>query len=212
MRVREQTAEPRVVEVVLRGQTMANRQVELRAETRAKVVAVPADKGSLVRTDDVIARLSDDDRQARLAQARALLAQRQIEYDNAQKLSKKGYRAETDVAAALAQLQEAKAAVASMEIDIGYTTIRVPFDGVVEERPVEIGDFLDVGETVATIVDLDPMLVVGHVTEQDVVTRGRVLHQVAVQLARHRKELLDHAAPDVSLQRDAARRQETRNG
>jgi len=169
VRVREQTAEPRVVEIVLRGQTQANRQVELRAETRGKVIAIPADKGATVDTDDVVARLSDDDRQARLAQAKALLAQRQIEYENAQKLSKKGYRPETDVAETRARLEEARAAVASMEIDIGYTSIRAPFAGVIETRPVEIGDFVNVGDPVATIVDLDPMLVVAHVAEKDVV-------------------------------------------
>jgi multidrug efflux system membrane fusion protein len=169
VRVREQVAEPRIVEVVLRGQTVANRQVELRAETRGKVVEVPAEKGALVRTGDVVAQISNDDRKARLDMAKALLVQREIEYDNAQKLSKKGYRPETDVAETRAKLEEAKASLKSMEIDIGYTTIRAPFDGVVEERPAEIGDFADVGEKVATIVDLDPMLVVGHVSEQDVV-------------------------------------------
>jgi len=168
VRVRQQTAEPRIVEIVLRGQTVANRQVELRAETRGKVMEVPAGKGSHLRTGDVIAQISDDDRQARLDMAKALLAQREIEYDNAQKLSKKGYRPETDVAETRAKLEEAKASVKSMEIDIGYTTIRAPFDGVIEERPVEIGDFADVGDKVARIVDLDPVLVVGQVSEHDI--------------------------------------------
>jgi multidrug efflux system membrane fusion protein len=168
VRVRQQTAEPRIVEIVLRGQTVANRQVELRAETRGKVVDVPAGKGSLLHTGDVIAQISNDDRKARLDMAKALLAQREIEYDNAQKLSKKGYRPETDVAETRAKLEEAKAAVTSMEIDIGYTTIRAPFDGVVEERPVEIGDFVDVGDKAARIVDLDPVLVVGQVSERDI--------------------------------------------
>jgi len=168
VRVRQQTAEPRIVEIVLRGQTVANREVELRAETRGKVIEVPAEKGALVHTGDVIARLSDDDRQARLAMARALLAQRELEYDNAQKLAKKGYRAETDVAETRAKLEEAKANVTSMEIDIEHTTINAPFTGVVEERPVEIGDFATMGDTVARIVDLDPVLVVGQVSERDV--------------------------------------------
>jgi len=168
VRVRQQTAEPRIVEIVLRGQTVANRQVELRAETRGKVIAVPAEKGTLVRTGDVIAQLSNDDRKARLDQTKALLAQRAIEYDNAQKLSKKGYRPETDVAETRAKLEEAKAAVTSMEIDIGYTTIRAPFDGVIEERPVEIGDFVNVGDNAASIVDLDPVLVVGQAAERDI--------------------------------------------
>lgn len=168
VRVRDLTATPRVVEIVLRGQTIANRQVDLRAETRGKVIEVAAEKGTLVRTGDVIARLSDDDRKAHLEQTKALLAQREIEYDNAQKLSKKGYRPETDVAEARAKLEEAKAAVTSMEIDIAYTTIRAPFDGVVEERAVEIGDFVNVGDAIAKIVDLDPVLVVGQVAEQDI--------------------------------------------
>jgi membrane fusion protein, multidrug efflux system len=168
VRVRQQTAETRMVEVVLRGQTVANRQVELRAETRGRVVAVPAEKGSLVGTGDVIAQLSDDDRQARLAMAKALLAQREIEYDNAQKLSKKGYRPETDVAETRAKLEEAKASVTSMEVDIAHTAIHAPFAGVVEERRVEIGDFADMGDTVARIVDLDPVLVVGQVSERDI--------------------------------------------
>jgi membrane fusion protein, multidrug efflux system len=168
VRVRQQAAEPRVVEIVVRGQTVANRQVEMRAETRGKVVEVPAEKGALLRTGDVIAQVSNDDRKARLDMAKALLAQREIEYDNAQKLSKKGYRPETDVAETRAKLEEAKAAVTSMEIDIGYTTIRAPFNGVVEERPVEIGDFVNVGDAVARIVDLDPVLVVGQVSEHDI--------------------------------------------
>jgi len=168
VRVRQQTAEPRLVEIVLRGQTVANREVELRAETRGRITAVPAAKGSLVGAGDVIAQLSDDDRQARLDMAKALLAQREIEYDNAQKLSKKGYRPETDVAETRAKLEEAKASVTSMEIDIGHTTIHAPFAGVVEERRVEIGDFADMGDTLARIVDLDPVLVVGQVSERDV--------------------------------------------
>jgi membrane fusion protein, multidrug efflux system len=168
VRVRQQTAEPRIVEIVLRGQTVANREVELRAETRGKVIAVPAEKGALAHTGDVIAQISNDDRKARLDQTKALLAQREIEYDNAQKLSKKGYRPETDVAETRAKLEEAKAAVTSMEIDIGYTTISAPFDGVIEERAVEIGDFVDVGDRVARIVDLDSVLVVGQAAERDI--------------------------------------------
>ena len=67
-----------------------------------------------------------------------------------------------------AKLEEAKAAVTSMEIDIGYTTISAPFDGVIEERAVEIGDFVDVGDRVARIVDLDSVLVVGQAAERDI--------------------------------------------
>lgn len=168
VRVADRVAEPHIAEIVLRGRTEAARVVELKAETRGKVVQIMAEEGAYVKTGDVLLRLAADDRMAKLQQAKALLAQRQIEYDSSKKLSAKGYRADTEVAAAVARLEEAKAAVASMEIDIGYMTITAPFDGVIEQRPVEIGDFVDVGDPVATIVDLDPMRVIGHVVEGDV--------------------------------------------
>jgi multidrug efflux system membrane fusion protein len=168
VRVADRVAEPHMAEIVLRGRTEAARIVEVKAETRGRVVEILAEEGAYVQAGAVLLRLSADDRMAKLRQAKALLDQRQIEYDSAKKLSAKGYRAETEVAAATARLEEAKAAVASMEIDVGHTTIAAPFDGVIERRPVEIGDFVDVGTPVATIVDLDPLRVVGHVVESDV--------------------------------------------
>ncbi|HEY7687583.1 MAG TPA: efflux RND transporter periplasmic adaptor subunit [Dongiaceae bacterium] len=168
VRVRAQTAQPRAVEVILRGRTEAVRKVDVRAETKGKVTEVLAEKGSVVEEGALLVRLADDDRQARLRQTKALLTQREIEYAAAAKLSKQGFKSETEAADAMAKLEEAKALVASMEIDIGYTAIHAPFGGVVEQRPVEIGDFVNIGDPVATIVDLDPILVIGQVTEQDV--------------------------------------------
>ncbi|HET6220643.1 MAG TPA: efflux RND transporter periplasmic adaptor subunit [Dongiaceae bacterium] len=168
VRVREQHAEPRALEIILRGKTEASRMVVVRAETRSKVIDIAAEKGAYVQSGDVLVSLSDDDRQAKLQQAKALLAQREIEFDSSMKLSKKGYRAETQVADAKAKLEEAKAAVTSTEIDIAYTTIRAPFNGIVEKRAVEEGDFVNVGDEVATVVDLDPVLVVGQVAEQNI--------------------------------------------
>lgn len=168
VRVADRVAEPHVTKIVLRGRTEAARIVGVKAETRGRVTEILAEEGAYVQAGAVLLRLSADDRMAKLSQAKALLDQRQIEYDSAKQLSAKGYRAETEVAAATARLEEAKAAVASMEIDIGYLTITAPFDGIVERRPVEIGDFVDIGTLVATIVDLDPVRVVGHLAEHNV--------------------------------------------
>src|SRR5690606_21030186 len=104
------------------------RRVEVKSETDARVIELAIDHGSRVKAGDVIARLAAGDRQARLAEARALLAQRRIEYAAAQKLSEKGFRAETQLAATEAELQAAEAAVTVAEVELGYTTIRAPFD------------------------------------------------------------------------------------
>ena len=45
---------------------------------------------------------------------------------------------------------------------------------MLEERPVEIGDFVDVGDAVATVIEQDPFLVTGEVAETEVgQPRGR---------------------------------------
>src|SRR3546814_7687423 len=117
------------------------------------------EEGARVSAGDVIAKLSRGDRPARLAEAKALLAQRRIEFEADKQLSQKGFRAETQLAATEAALEAAEAAVKIAEVELGYTTIRAPFDGVIDERLAELGDFVDRGDTIARLVDLDPLLI-----------------------------------------------------
>ena len=162
------TAEPHVREVVARGRTEAKRKVEIKAEIIGRVVELPVAKGQRVKRGDLLARLAIDDRQAWMAEAKALVRQRQIEYEAASELNKKGFRSDTSLAAADAALDAAKARVARMDVEIERTAIRAPFDGVVETRVAEIGAFVKDATVIATLVDEDPFLIVANVTEQEI--------------------------------------------
>src|SRR3546814_3958653 len=105
VRVRASTAQPHAAIDLLRGRTEANRLVEIRSETDGRVVELAVEDGTRVSTGDIIAELSPGDRTARLAEAKALLAQRKIEFDADRKLSQKGFRAETQLAATEASLE-----------------------------------------------------------------------------------------------------------
>ena len=168
VRVRPSSAESHAVVDLLRGRTEANRLVEIKSETDGRISELTVEDGTLVAADEVIAQLSPGDRRARLAEAKALLAQRRTEYEADKKLSQKGFRAETQLAASEAELQAAEAAVKIAEVEIDYLTIRAPFDGVVDQRLVELGDFVDRGDAIARLVELDPMLIVTQVNERDV--------------------------------------------
>lgn len=168
VRVRPSTAELHAVIDLLRGRTEANRLVEIKSETDGRIVELTVEDGTRVAAGEVIAKLAPGDRLARLAEAKALLAQRRIEYEADQKLSQKGFRAETQLAASEAELQAAEAAVKIAEVELSYTSIRAPFDGVVDQRMVELGDFVDRGDAVAQLVELDPMVIVTQVNERDV--------------------------------------------
>jgi len=168
VRVRRSVATPHVDHLILTGRTEPARQATLRAETAGRIVAVEARKGAMVEQDEVIVRLDPADREASLAEATALLEQRRIEYDAARKLTDKGFQSQTRLAEARADLEAAQAQQQRIALDIERTEIRAPFDGVLQARSVEIGDYVGIGDPVATFVDLDPLLAVAEVSEREI--------------------------------------------
>lgn len=154
--------------VILRGRTEATRQVELRAETQGRVISEPLDKGSFVEAGDVLCELAPGTRLASLDEARARLAEAEINARAAEQLSLDGFASETRAAGTRAQLQSAQAAVAAAEEEIERLSIRAPFSGVMETDSAELGELLQPGAPCATVIRLDPIRLVGFVPETDV--------------------------------------------
>ena len=168
VRVADLVARPRDEIITITGRTEASRIIELRAETAGRVIEILVHRGDAVAKGDIIARLRLDDRGAKLAEAKAVLRQRELEYEAAQKLHKKGFRSTTEQAASQARLDAARAVVEQRRIDIARTTLQAPFGGIIGEGHVELGDFVRVGDVAATIIDLDPVLAVGSVSERQI--------------------------------------------
>ncbi len=169
VRVRRLEAEPYDRHVIVRGRTEAVRWVDLKAEIDGRVNEVLVEKGGRVTAGQVIARLDMANRAARMAEAQALVAQRELEHEAAVTLNRRGHRGEVGVAQASAQLEAAYTLVTQIDEEIDDTEVRAPFDGVLEVRHVEVGDYVMEGQDVGTVVDQDPYLVVGQVSERDVV-------------------------------------------
>ncbi len=168
VRVKTITAETRPRELTVRGKTEALRKVQVRAETAGKVAAIRADKGAFVKTGETICELSVDARVAMLNEARANQKQYALQFEASKKLQEKGFRSDTSVAGDLARFQAAKAQVERMEKELENTKIKAPFDGVVDDRMVNVGDYLAPGQACAMVIDQDPFLIVGQVSEKDV--------------------------------------------
>lgn len=154
-------------EVTISAHTAANRRVELRSEIRAKVVKINKSKGSFVKKGDVILELDARDWPARLKQAKASLKQRQLEAQSARQLFDKGLANEAQLAQAQTALANAEADVIQNRLQVKATKIRAPFDGIVDQRTIEVGDFVKDGNPVVTVLDFSPYLVVGQVAEQE---------------------------------------------
>jgi len=154
--------------VELQGQAEADRVATVRAETAGRVVELPGERGARVTEGEELAVLAMNDRKARLAEAKSLVAQRESEYEAARRLGEQGYQAQNRVKEAEAALAAAQARLASIREEIADVLIAAPFAGVLETRPVEIGDYVSVGAEVATVVDDDPLRIIAHVPQQKV--------------------------------------------
>ncbi len=169
VRVRNSEAKPVFNDVVVTGRSQASRTVELRAETAGQVDAVFFREGAQVKTGDVLVTLEIRDREKRVEEARAAVRQREIEYNAASELETKGFNTRIRLAEAKTSLQTALANLRQVEIDLGKTKIIAPFDGILSQQMVELGDFVAVGSPLYKIVDLDPVEFVGYVTERSII-------------------------------------------
>ena len=171
--------------VVVRGRTEATRQVDVRAETSGLVVSEPLRKGQRVDAGQLICQIDIGTRnsalaeaEARLAEAEARLIDAEVNERAAARLSEGGFAAETRLTAARAAAQSARAGILSAEAaleaaqtEIQRIEIRAPFAGLLETDSAELGALLQPGSICATIVQLNPMKLVGFLPEAEI---GRV--------------------------------------
>ncbi|MBB3889639.1 multidrug efflux system membrane fusion protein [Phenylobacterium haematophilum] len=153
--------------VAIRGRTEAARSVVVRSETAGVVAATPAIEGSFVRKGTVLCRLNVDARQATLDQARANLRSRQLQQKASADLAARGYRSQTQVLQDQANLDAAAATVRQAELGVEQMSIRAPFDGVFDKRDAEVGAYLSPGQPCGTMIELNPLLIVGDLPETE---------------------------------------------
>ncbi|MCB1684392.1 MAG: efflux RND transporter periplasmic adaptor subunit [Pseudomonadales bacterium] len=168
IRARVIQASPQTQYVVLRGKTENKRTVSVKAETAGRIVERPVERGERVEAGELLCQISLEDRYARLTEMREAFNQAQIEYQGSLKLKERGFQSDTAIAQAKARLAAAEAQVHRAEIEIQRTYVRAPFAGVVEDVHQEVGDYVTPGAACVTVVDLNPMLLVGRVAEKDV--------------------------------------------
>lgn len=168
VRVQQFNAREITREILVSGRTDPNRRVEVRAETDGSVVSIDAERGEVIKEGALLLTLDMRDRNSQLNEAAALVAQRELELKAIENLLGRKFTTEVDIADARAQLESARASHEKIQLEISNTRIKSPFDAVLQERAVEIGDFVRTGDSVVELVDLDPLIVSGEVNEREV--------------------------------------------
>ncbi|MES0879302.1 efflux RND transporter periplasmic adaptor subunit [Roseibium sp. SCP14] len=168
VKVLELTAQDRQAVLEVRGRTEAEAKVAVRSETTDDVVRRPVREGARVSAGDILCELDAGTREARILEAKAALAQAELDHTAATQLATKGFTAQTRAAATQALLDAAKARVEEAELELERTIIRSPIDGVIESPMAEVGAQLSNGSICATVVNSDPMIAIGQVSELNI--------------------------------------------
>jgi len=154
--------------VVVSGGTEADRKVMVTARTSGVITDLRVRRGDRVTKGDVIAVLSDEAREAQVAQAQALLTQRKAELDAKRKLIESGTLPQLNLVNLEAQYKAAEATLAAAKAEHDRGVVRAPWSGIITDVPVDVGQaaFSMAGKEIARLVALDPMLAVVEISER----------------------------------------------
>lgn len=165
------------------GAAAAVNDTALIARVQGFIQDIDYQDGDTVKAGDVLFVIEPEPYQLALEQAQSSLASAdaaaktsQADYERQSKLVAKGVATQQDLDKAAAQREadaakqkQATADVKQAELNLGYTQVKAPFDGIVTARQVSKGQLAAAGTTtLASIVQLDPIYVTFNISEKDV--------------------------------------------
>ena len=210
--VAEARAVPRTIS--LTGTLLAAREAEVAAEASGRVLAVSVDRGDRVESGATLARL--DARAAAFARAEAsasaagLAAQKEsaeLDCARAERLFSSNVisRAEYDRTTANCNVSghsvdAALARAGLAQKSLSDAVVRAPFAGLVAERHVEAGDYVNAGRSILTVVDIASLKLEIAVPESQVASiapQTRVTFEVAAYPDRQFAGTVARVAPSL---------------
>jgi RND family efflux transporter MFP subunit len=141
----------------------------LSAEISGAIVSISAKfvAGGVFTSGEELMRIDPTNYEVAVDQAQALLRQRQIEFDGAEKLKSQGYRAEAEWASAAAALASARAELVKARRNFERTFIRLPYDGMVRSKEADLGQYVNPGTRLGVTFATDFAEVRLPLTDQD---------------------------------------------
>ena len=163
------------------GTTDGSNNALIRAQVSGYLLKRPYTEGSFVKRGDLLFQLDPSKFQTALDQALGELAKAQAQFtktkqdvDRDTPLAKEGAISQKELddsvqahAATKGSLAAAKAAVEQAKLNLSWTRIAAPIDGVVGISKAQIGDLIDASTELTSISTLDPIKVYFPVSEQE---------------------------------------------
>jgi RND family efflux transporter MFP subunit len=208
-----------IVGPIISGELRPEREATVRAELGGAMLQVDVEEGQSVRKGALLGRIEtrtlEDARQSAMSAVRSAENQLMVarrEAERSEQLVKAGALAARDldvarsnVAAADAQLADAKSRLASAERTLGDAIVRAPIAGIVSDRAVNAGDVVSVGTELFTIIDPSSMRLEASVPSDDL-SQLRIGAPVDFRVRGYDQSFAGHIER-IAPQADAATRQ-----
>ena len=163
--------EPKVIDharaIRMSGITEADKRTDLAARAEGVIASLALSKGGTVEAGSVVMILEGPEAVAQEKIAEIALAQKDRDLEVAEKLFKAGSTSESNLTNARSARDAAAAELARAQAAADRLRLKAPFAGIVDSVSVELGEWVQTGMPVATILSLDPILVKAEVSEVD---------------------------------------------
>jgi membrane fusion protein (multidrug efflux system) len=145
----------------------AHEEAEVVAKVGGEVRQIFVEEGDAVKAGQVLARLDGDRLRLEVAQTEANLRKLERDYNRQLELSQKGLVAKGTAENAKFDLDALRAAYDSGRLELSYTDIRAPIDGVVSARYIKLGNTIAQNAPTFRVTDLDPLVAYVHIPEKE---------------------------------------------
>lgn len=155
-------------EIRIAGATEADKSAVLAARSDGIVEMLGVAQGDEISADTLVLKLVGADVAASVATAQASLAQATQQLDVGEKLFARGGLAELELTTRRSAKAAADAALQQAQSAEDRLLLKAPFAGTVDRVDVELGEWVQTGTPIATVLSLDPIVVKAEVSERDV--------------------------------------------
>lgn len=133
------------------AQIQSIQNIEIRAQVKGYLESINIDEGRYVSAGQVLFNIMPKMYEAEVLKQKAEMKAAEIELTNTKNLADKNIVSKQEVAVAQAKLDLQKAELAKAELDLSFTKIKAPYDGIIDRIKFKQGSLIDEGGLLTTL-------------------------------------------------------------
>lgn len=174
---------------------VAEAEAEVVTKTSGVVLEIRVEEGDQVKAGQVLARLDSERQRLSVAQSEANLRKLENDFKRQQEMIGRKLISQDVFDRSRYDLDTQRAAYDLAKLELSYTEIRAPIDGVVSKRMVKVGNLIQLNQPLFKIDDFDPLEAVINVPERE----------MRLIAAKQPVQMLVDALPDALFTGEVAR-------